>query len=103
MLLRLDRQLLARLTSRDLTKFGMAIANKMPMMSTTIIISTRVNPFRIWWRARFMINSSIQMKKDEMISCRTIPLVSVAARAAPPGGHPDDGSQQKREASPPHL
>ena len=31
-------------SARDLTKFGIAMAAKMPMIATTIIISTSVKP-----------------------------------------------------------
>ena len=39
-------KLFARLLSRALMKFGTAIANRIPIMSTTIMISTRVKPRR---------------------------------------------------------
>ena len=44
--LRLATQAFARLVSRALMKFGTAMASKMPIISTTIMISTRVNPRR---------------------------------------------------------
>jgi len=56
--LRLPMQALARDDSRAETKFGIAIASRMPMIRTTIMISTRVNPaFLLWGRKNFMRNS----------------------------------------------
>ena len=40
---------------RECTKFGMAIAAKSPMMATTIMISTRVNP--VWPGLLFFITA----------------------------------------------
>src|SRR5579875_4230380 len=52
--LRLATQALARDVSRAWTKFGMAMASRMPMIRTTIMISTRVKPADFLLRNAFM-------------------------------------------------
>src|SRR5713226_2650906 len=69
--LRFATHAFARLVSRALMKFGTAIASRMPMMSTTIMISTRVKPRRARFRnlcyiERYLLLSTVSD------GCRTI-------------------------------